>query len=163
SKGAKISYVKETEPLGTAGALTLHKNFANDCILLMNADLLTNIDLENFYMEFISKKADMAVATVPYSIKIPYGVLDLNENADVISINEKPTYTYYSNSGIYLLKKELIDLIPPNVKYNATDLIEKVISKNLKLISFPILDYWLDIGKIDDYHKAQKDINHIKL
>lgn len=162
SRSAKISYVNESVPLGTAGALKLHNNFANDVILLMNADLLTNIDLEGFYLEFTKSEADMSVATIPYNIQIPYGVLDINDVSEITGINEKPTYTYYSNSGIYLLKKEVIDLIPENIKFNATDLIEVVIKKRLKLTSFPILDYWLDIGKTDDYHKAQKDIYHIK-
>ena len=77
------------------------------------------------------------------------------------SLVEKPTYTYYSNAGIYLFKEEILEHIPKNQKYDATDLIEQTINLNGKVISYPILGYWLDIGKHEDYQKAQEDVNHI--
>ena len=99
--------------------------------------------------------------TIPYQVVIPYAVLE-TEKGEVKSFKEKPTYTYYSNGGIYLIKRELLNFIPKNNFYNATDLIEVLIQKNKKVISFPFSGYWLDIGKHEDFEKAQNDINSIK-
>jgi dTDP-glucose pyrophosphorylase/CBS domain-containing protein len=157
----RISYTREEKPLGTIGALTLVENFQHDVILIMNSDLLTNIDFEDFYKSFMDGGADMGVASIPYQMSVPYAVFEL-DNMDVKSLKEKPTYTYYSNAGIYLIRKKLIDLIPRDRLYNATDLMDEVIARKMKLVHYPILGYWLDIGKYEDYYKAQEDIKHIK-
>jgi NDP-sugar pyrophosphorylase family protein len=102
----------------------------------------------------------MSIATTSYNVNIPYAVLDV-ENGNVKSFKEKPTYTYYSNAGIYLIKKELIKEIPENEFYNATDLISKLINQNKSVITYSILGYWLDVGKHEDYLKAQEDFKHI--
>ncbi len=162
SKNIDIRYLNEDEPLGTIGALALMPEFQHDSVLVMNSDLLTNIDLEEFYREFEKSNASMSIATIPYTVSIPYAVLELN-NDDVTSLREKPNYTYYSNGGIYLLKKEVIELIPKNQFFNATDLIELLINQGEKVTSFPLLGYWLDIGKPEDFKKAQEDFKHIKL
>ena len=161
AKNISISYVKEDVPLGTIGAVSLINNLNSNYILLMNSDILTNIDYEDFFMEFVNQDADMAVATIPYKVDIPYAVLETSQNL-VIDLKEKPTYTYYSNAGIYLIKKDLIKLIPTNSFFNATDLMELLIKSGKKLISYPLHSYWLDIGKHDDFEKAQEDIKHIK-
>jgi NDP-sugar pyrophosphorylase family protein len=127
----------------------------------MNADLLTNIDYEDFYAKFVSSKADMLVATIPYSVDVPYAIMDINDKQEVLSFREKPRFTYYSNAGIYLFKKELIDLIPANDSFDATHFMERVIASKKKLLSYPILGYWLDIGRPEDYEKAQEDVKHI--
>ncbi len=160
-RGLNIRYVNETEPLGTIGALGLMEDFEHDTLLVMNSDLLTNINFEDFYREFITKEADFGVASIPYQVNIPYAVLETDEEK-VISFKEKPTYTYYSNAGIYLMKKEVINHIPKNAFYNATDLMEQLISINKKVIFYPLLGYWLDIGKHEDFKKAQEDIKHIR-
>ncbi len=103
-----------------------------------------------------------ALLCVPYTVNIPYAILETN-NEDVISLKEKPNLTYHSNAGIYLIKKEIVKTIPKNTFYNATDLIEQLITDHKKVIYYPIIGYWLDIGKMDDYKKAQEDIKHIKL
>jgi NDP-sugar pyrophosphorylase family protein len=81
----------------------------------------------------------------------------------VIDFKEKPTYTYYSNGGIYIVKRKLLDRIPKNSFYNATDLMEQIIQNGDKLVSYPIRQYWLDIGKPEDFEKAQADIKHLDL
>ena len=162
-KGIKIQYLVEDKPLGTLGSITLYEHYSNDYILLMNSDLLTNINFEDFFNEFVTSGADMAVAAVPYYVDIPYAVLEIGQEDTVLSLKEKPRYIYYSNAGIYLLKKELLANIPKNDYYNATDLMEYVISSGKKLINYPILGYWLDIGKMPDYLKAQEDITHLQL
>lgn len=161
SKNVNISYITEKDKLGTIGSLSLANEFINDNILVMNSDLLTNIDLEEFYTEFENKEADMSIACVPYIVNIPYAILDTDTDK-VLSLQEKPNLTYHSNAGIYLIKKEHIDKIPKNAFFNATDLIEKLIAENKKVTYYPILGYWLDIGKMDDFRKAQNDITHIK-
>lgn len=162
SKDINIIYVKENRALGTIGSLALVDDFLHDTVLVMNSDLLSNIDFEDFYRTFINSNADMAVAGVPYKVDVPYAVMEV-DGERVISFKEKPTYTFYSNAGIYLIKRKLIDLIPKNDFYNATDLMERVISDGFNLVYYPILGYWLDIGQHDDYKKAQEDIKHIKL
>ena len=155
-----IQYIEENEPLGTIGAVRLIDYFENDYILLMNSDLLTNINYEDLFKELIDKKGDMIVATIPYEVRIPYGVIESNGDR-ITGLKEKPTYTYYSNAGIYIFKKELAEKIPFNEHFNATDLMELLMEEGLSVVQYPILGYWLDIGKPDDYEKAQKDIKHI--
>jgi len=157
-----FNYIREDRPLGTIGALKLIESFNNDYILLMNSDLLTNADFEDIFNNFLLKEGDALVATVPYKVNIPYGVVETKAGY-VTNIKEKPSYTYYSNAGIYIFKKECLDFVPQDTFYNATDLIETLLTKKKKIINYPILTYWLDIGKHEDFEKAQEDIKHIKL
>jgi len=161
NSGINFKIYTETDFYGTAGALSMINNFKNDTILLMNSDLLTNIDYEDFYKTFITKKADMLVASIPYDVNLPYAVFNDDKNRNIISFKEKPEYTYYANAGIYLFKKEMLKFIPKNKVYNATDFMQDVINSGNKLIHYPIRGYWLDIGKHDDFEKAQMDIAHI--
>jgi dTDP-glucose pyrophosphorylase len=160
---AIFNFVKEDKPLGTIGSLKLVKGFSHDTVLLMNSDLLTNIDFKDFYQKFLDSKSDMQVATVTYHVDVPYAVMNINDHEEVLSFSEKPRYTYYSNAGIYIFKKELVELIPDNCAFDATHFMEAVIANNKKLSSYPILGYWLDIGRIEDFYKAQEDVKHIKL
>lgn len=162
-KGIEIAYVKEDKPLGTIGSILLVDDFLHDDIIVMNSDLLTNIDFYDFFKTYLEANADMAVAATSYHVDVPYGVLELGEGVEVKSLKEKPRYTYYSNAGIYILKKKLLKMIPEGTFFNITDLMEKVLEMNLKLINYPINGYWLDIGKHDDFKKAQEDIKHINL
>lgn len=161
NKNVKIEYVWEDEPLGTIGAVSQIKNFEHDYVLVTNSDLLTNIDYEQFFLEFVKQDADLAVLTIPYQVNVPYAVLETH-NGTVKSFKEKPIYTYYSNGGIYLMKKEMLKYIPKNTFFNATDLMEELINNNLKVISFPFSGYWLDVGKHEDFEKAHIDIHNIK-
>jgi dTDP-glucose pyrophosphorylase len=160
-KNIKTEYIWETEPLGTIGAISKVENFEHDYILVTNSDILTNLDYEDFFLTFLDSGADLSVVTIPYDVKIPYAVLE-TDNSHVLSFKEKPIYTYYSNGGIYLMKKEVLSLIPKDVFFNATDLMETLIKKNFKVHSYPLRGYWLDIGKHEDFERAQRDINKIK-
>jgi dTDP-glucose pyrophosphorylase len=162
SKSMRIHYVNEHEALGTAGALSLVNNFVHDYILMMNSDLLTNIDLESFFLFFEEQEADFAVACIPYEVKVPYAVMETDNGAVVTGFKEKPTYTHYSNAGIYLMKREVAELVPSNQHFNATDLMEKLIKDGKKVVSYPFMGYWLDIGRHEDFMKANKEINTIK-
>lgn len=160
-KNIKTEYIWETDPLGTIGAVSQIENFEHEYILVSNSDILTNLDYEDFFLTFLESGADLSVVTIPYDVKIPYAVLETNNN-HVLSFKEKPTYTYYSNGGIYLIKKEALKLLPRGKFFNATDLMEVLIDKNLKVHSYPLRGYWLDIGKHKDFKQAQEDIKHIK-
>tara|TARA_B100000795_G_C22802735_1_gene442828 strand:+ start:2111 stop:3160 length:1050 start_codon:yes stop_codon:yes gene_type:complete len=154
--------IKEDQFLGTAGALSLIDDFENDTVLLMNSDLLTNIDYEDFYRSFKENNADIMVASIPYDISLPYAIFETNStNRHIKSFSEKPTYTHYANTGIYMMKKSVLKNLPKNEFFNATDLMNAVINEKGKLIHFPITGYWLDIGKHKDLEKAQRDISHI--
>jgi len=161
SRSINMKYVWEDEPLGTIGAVSKIDDFKHDYVLVTNSDILTNLNYENFFLDFIEKDADMSVVTIPYVVGIPYAVMETNNN-HVISFKEKPKYTYYSNGGIYLIKRAIINRIPKDVLYNSTDLMQALIESGNKLISYPIHQYWLDIGKHEDFEQAQKDIKQIK-
>jgi dTDP-glucose pyrophosphorylase len=160
-KNIKIEYVWETEPLGTIGAVSKITNFDHDYVLVTNSDLLATIDYEDFFLDFIRQEADFAVLTIPYKVSIPYAVLETKEGI-VKSLIEKPIYTYYSNGGVYLMKKKMLQYIPKNSFFNSTDLMESLVNKNYKVISYPFSGYWLDVGKHEDFEKAQIDIQNLK-
>lgn len=160
-KNIAVNYISEDKPLGTIGAVSQISDFKHDTVLVTNSDILTNLDYEHFYLDFINQDAAMSVATIPYDVSIPYAVLE-TKNGTILDLKEKPTYTYYSNGGIYLIKKEVLDRIPKRQHFNATDLIEDLMESGKKVISYPLLGYWLDIGKHEDFKKAQVDIDQIK-
>lgn len=160
SKGIKIEYIEETEITGTLGSATYVSNYSTNQILVMNSDLLTNIDFEDLFIQHQNSRSEMTVATVPYKVSIPYGIVE-TKNQIVQSIVEKPTYTYYSNAGIYILNTYCLKEIPQKAFYNATDMIEQLLSEDRIVSNYAILSYWLDIGKPIDFEKAQEDVKHI--
>jgi dTDP-glucose pyrophosphorylase len=162
-KGANISYIEEDFPMGTIGSVKRVPEYNKEHLLIMNSDILTNIDFHEFYNDFIEQEADMSVAAISYHVDIPYAVMETNDQNRITSLKEKPRYTYYSNAGIYLIKSEILAHVPQDTFFNVTDLIEDLIAKDKKLITFPILGYWLDIGRMDDFKKAQEDIKHLNL
>jgi len=163
SKNINIHYVKEDKPLGTIGSVLLVDSFEYDDIIIMNSDLLTNIDFADFFKTYKESGADMAVAATSYNVDVPYAVLEVNDSNTIKSLKEKPRYTYYSNAGIYIINKKMLEMIPQGEFFDITDLMDKIIKMDNKLIAYPINGYWLDIGKHEDFKKAQEDIKHIKL
>lgn len=159
-KGIQIEYVWEDKPLGTAGALALIDGLSTEHILLMNSDLFTNVDFESLYTKLIESKADMAVASTEYKIDVPYAIFETDDDK-VVSFKEKPTMIYHSNAGIYILKRELIQKIPKGNFCDITDVMEKLVNENGKLVYDPITGYWIDIGKPADYKYAQEFIKHL--
>ncbi|MDR2646017.1 MAG: NTP transferase domain-containing protein [Holosporaceae bacterium] len=156
-----IEWIEEDKFLGTIGSIKLVKQFVHNDILLMNADILTNINLDDFYYNYKETKSDMLVATFDTKVEIPYAVLRINGRR-VESFVEKPTYTYYSNAGIYLLNRNCIDLMPNDKIFDATDLMDLAIKSNKYVCHFPILGYWLDVGTVQNYFKAKEDIKYVK-
>ena len=159
--GVKVETVREPNYLGTIGSIQFVKEFHHDTILIMNSDLFTNIDYEDFYLHFKEHDADMSVAAIPYNVNIPFGIFEL-EGRDIKGIKEKPSYHYYANAGIYLIKKDVLKYIPQNIFFNATDLIEELVKQEMKVIRFPITGYWIDIGQHSELVKANELVKHLK-
>jgi dTDP-glucose pyrophosphorylase len=157
--GIVINCVREPKFLGTIGAVKYIHNFRNDTVLVMNSDLFTNIDLEDFFEHFSNNGADMSVAAVPYSVSVPYGIFEVEGNK-ILGLQEKPTFEYYANGGIYLIKRKLLDLIPPETFFNGTDFVELLIEQGYKVIRFPLIGYWIDIGKPEEFKRVQELANH---
>ncbi len=160
TKGISIEYIWEEKALGTAGALSLVENFESSHVLLMNSDLFTNVDFEDLFLTLIASDAEMAVASTEYKVDVPYAVFETNDDY-VKDFMEKPSFIYQSNAGIYILKRELIEEIPKNQFFDITDLMQKLVREDRKLIYNPILGYWIDIGKPVDYEYAQNFIKHL--
>lgn len=159
--GVRVRTFREPKFLGTIGSIKFVDAFWNDTVLVMNSDLFTNIDYEDFYLHFKQHDAEMSVAAVPYNVSIPYGILDL-QGREIQGLIEKPKYNYYANAGIYLVKRRALDEIPEDTFFNATDLIEKLIAEGKKVIRYPLNGTWIDIGNPQEYQKAQDLVKHLK-
>lgn len=157
----KVNTVREPKYLGTIGSIRFVKEFYNDTVLVMNSDLFTNINYEDFFLHFKEHDAEMSVAAVPYTVSVPYGIFDL-DGREIQGLIEKPTYNYYANAGIYLIKRSALEEIPDDTFFNATDLIEKLISEGKKVIRFPLNGTWIDIGNPQEYQKANELVKHMK-
>ncbi len=158
--GVLIKTVREPKYLGTIGSIRFIEQFYNDTVLLMNSDLFTNIDYEDFYLHFKQYDADMSVAAVPYVVKVPYGIFNL-DGRNILSVSEKPTMTYYANAGIYLIKKECLELVPEDIFFNATDFMDKLLVLGYKVIRYPISGYWIDIGQHEELERAREIAKHL--
>ena len=158
--GVQVRTFREPKFLGTIGSIKFVDTFYNDTVLVMNSDLFTNIDYEDFFLHFKVNNAEMSVAAVPYNVSIPYGILDL-EGCNIKGLLEKPKYNYYANAGIYLIKKSALAEIPEDEFFNATDLIEKLIAQGKSVIRYPLNGTWIDIGNPQEYAKANDLVKHM--
>ena len=156
-----VKIVREPKFLGTIGSIRYVKEFFNDTILVMNSDLLTNLDYEDFYLHFKENDADMSVVAVPYSVSIPYGILNLDSNSHVQGILEKPTYEYYANAGIYLIKKSILSFVPVDKMFHSTNLLGKLIDAGKKVTFFPLNGMWIDIGNPQEYKRANDLVKYM--
>ena len=154
--GIDISYVAENRPLGTAGALGLMETPERP-LLVINGDILTRVDFRSMLKFHEKHVAEMTVGVRQYEMKVPYGLVE-TEGVEVLKVTEKPTVSFLVNAGIYLLSPSVHHYIPKDESLDMTDLIERLLRDGQRIVSFPILEYWLDIGQHDDYLKAQEDI-----
>jgi len=153
--GVEITYVQEDQPLGTAGALGLLQS-RNEPILVINGDILTQVDFRSMLEFHLDHEADMTVAVKTYEHQVPYGVVE-SEGVILNRIVEKPVIRRFINAGIYLLNPEALADIPNGQSFDMTDLIERLSVGNSKVICFPVREYWMDIGQVKDYEKAQEE------
>ncbi len=158
--GVNIEYIVEEKRMGTAGALSLLKDNSKEPFFVMNGDLLTNVNFEKIHECYLLNKAQALMCVREYESQVPYGVINI-ENTKIVSVEEKPTQKFFVNAGIYMLNPEVLKYIPKNEFYNMTTLFEKLIDKDKNIISFPIDGYWLDIGRFEEYKKANEEYNEV--
>jgi len=154
--GANIDYIVEEKRMGTAGALTLLQKKIDGPFFVMNGDLLTNVNYENMLDFHTSNRSKATMCVREYDIEVPYGVVKTNQEK-IISIEEKPVHSFFVNAGIYLLEPLCIDMIPNNKFYDMPLLFEDLILNNYHTVSFPLKEYWIDIGKRADFDKANSE------
>jgi NDP-sugar pyrophosphorylase family protein len=152
--GVKISISKETVPLGTAGPLTLLKGKFEKPFVVINGDILTSIDFNKLY-DFAKNKNELLTLAIKKEI-LPFAFGNISFNDDyVTNVEEKPDIVTYILAGIYVMKPEIIDIIPENTYYGIDSLIKDMLKANLKIVKYEMEEYWLDIGRLNDYEEAQ--------
>ncbi len=158
--GVNIEYIVEKKRMGTAGALSLLNDKPKEAFFVMNGDLLTNVNFEHLLDYHISSKSVATMCVREYDFQVPYGVVHI-EDSKVQSIIEKPVNKFFVNAGIYMFNSEVIDSIPENKFFDMPTLFEQLIEKQKNVVSFPIREYWIDIGKLDEYEKANQEYKEI--
>jgi dTDP-glucose pyrophosphorylase/CBS domain-containing protein len=153
--GIELNYLREDRPLGTAGALGL-MNPPEGTILVINGDILTEVDFAAMLNYHQEQNSDLTVGVRQYGIQVPYGVVEC-EGPKVRHLTEKPHLTVFVNAGIYLLEPSVYRYIPKDRRCDMTDLIQTLLHEDRPVMSFPIIEYWLDIGQPADYEQAQND------
>lgn len=151
--GLDVQYLKEKKELGTAGALSLLPERPEKPIFVMNSDLLTKVNFDNL-LDF--HKANGSAATMcvrEFDFQVPYGVVQVEETR-LIGLEEKPVHKFFVNAGIYVLEPHVLDLIPKDAYFDMTSLFETLLSENHHTTIFPIHEYWIDIGRMGDYKRA---------
>lgn len=151
-----IGYLHEDRPLGTAGCLTLIETPPTSPFFVMNGDILTSVDFESMLNFHLQHEGRITVAVRRQEIKIPYGVVEIDGHT-ATSIQEKPTNSFFINAGIYVIDPEVLDTVPRNVRFDMTDLLQKIIEEGETVNTFPIREYWIDIGHSDDLKRAEQD------
>ena len=158
--GINLDYILEEERLGTAGALSLIKENLVDPFFVMNGDILTDANIENIHNSYVSSNAEALMCVREYNYQVPYGVVETSNNT-IASIEEKPTQKFFVNAGIYMLSPKVLEYIPQNEFFNMTTLFEKLIDKDKNVISYPLNGYWLDIGRFEEFKRANDDFDQV--
>jgi len=156
--GIEVECLSEEQPMGTAGALSLVSG--NDPLLVINGDILTALDFRSFLDFHFEHAAAMTVAVREYGFDVPYGVVE-TDGLHITSVTEKPSIKFFVNAGIYLISPSARTLIPSAQHLDMPQLIELLVKAGRKVVSFPIWEYWLDIGRQEDYERAQQDVRKI--
>ncbi len=153
--GIVAKCVEEQHPMGTIGAASLVPLSADGNTLVMNSDLLTTVNLEEMYLHHVERKADVTIAAIPYTVSVPYAILS-TDDCRVKSLDEKPTYSYFANAGIYIFANRVLAMLNQTERTDATDLIEMAISKGMTVCYYPINGTWIDIGSPADFRHAEE-------
>jgi len=155
--GVEIRYLKEDKPLGTAGAIG-YLDPADEPLLVINGDIITDLDPRAMLAFHREQEAELTVAVRKYEVNVPFGVVETT-GSWVTGLTEKPSYSFFVNAGIYLLGPAAVRLIQTGIKMDMTDLIGALVARGGKVASFPVVEYWLDVGNPEDYQKAQQYFN----
>jgi dTDP-glucose pyrophosphorylase len=158
--GVEMHYVSEDRPLGTAGALRLLPPTPGP-LLVINGDVLTTVSFTEMFAYHRAHHAEATVGVRRYEIPVPYGVLEC-EGPRVRALREKPRQQFLVNAGVYLLERSCLDVIPAGRRFDMTELIQRLLDTERPVVSFPILEYWLDIGQMIDYQRAQAEVQEVQ-
>lgn len=158
--GVNIKYIHEEKRMGTAGALSLIQNTLDEPFFVMNGDLLTNINFEHMMDYHIQNGSIATMGVREYDFQVPYGVVHV-EGIEIKSIEEKPVHNFYVSGGVYVLSPDTLKYIPQNEYFDMPTLFENIIADSKKSISFPIREYWLDIGRIEEFEKANNEYHEV--
>jgi len=154
--GVRISYTNEDQPLGTAGGLKLIERPSGPFVVI-NGDILTGVSFDKMHEYHLAHGAEITVGVRRYVIDVPFGVVECDD-VHITRLQEKPSFTLFINAGIYLLQPTACDFIPDGEYFDMTDLIKKLLEEGRPVVSFPIIEYWLDIGRPEDYQRAQDEL-----
>lgn len=154
--GVNITYVREKERLGTAGSLSLVNPINELPLIVMNGDVLTKVNFSSLVDYHNSNQLDACMCTFRHDYQVPFGVVHFDGEL-VLKIEEKPIHSSMVNAGIYLINPKLLSLIPQDTFFDMPVLLEKIILNKYRVGTFQVQDYWLDIGRRDDFHRAEKD------
>jgi len=158
--GVKIDYILEETQMGTAGALGLLEEKPDEPFFVMNGDLLTNINFEHLRNHHLEHNATATMCVREYDFQVPYGVVNVND-INIVSIKEKPLHKFFVSAGIYMLSPDVFDTIPKKQFFDMPTLFEKLILAEKKVVSFPLREYWLDIGRMEEYEKANSEYGEV--
>jgi dTDP-glucose pyrophosphorylase len=159
--GVNIKYLEEQTALGTAGALRLLPKLPDKPIIVMNGDILTKVDTGRLLDFHQTNSANATICVRPYQQSIPYGIVELEKHT-LKSIKEKPTNNYLVNAGIYVLSPDVLEQIPDNQRYDMTSLLNNLLETRSQTVNvFPIREYWMDIGNLDDFQQASSDYGKV--
>ena len=156
----KVSFQDETKPLGTVGALSFLRNKIKRSFFVSNSDVIVRADLDKIYQFHKDNNFDLTLVASTKEYVIPYGTCELDKKGHLLKINEKPAFNFLVNTGLYLLKPEIINLIPLNKKFDLPDLLKKMQKLKYTIGVFPVdSEAWLDVGEWSEYYKTRKKIN----
>jgi dTDP-glucose pyrophosphorylase len=158
--GVDIRYLHEEKRLGTAGALSLLPEKPTKPLLVMNGDLLTKVNFQQMLDFHILHHAEATMCVREYNYQIPYGVVKINKHR-LKDIEEKPVERSFVNAGIYILEPEVLKYIPYNEYYNIPTLFKTIMENNGEVTVFPIREYWLDIGQMSDFERANSEFGEV--
>jgi dTDP-glucose pyrophosphorylase len=158
--GVEIEYIHENKRMGTAGALSLIRDKLSQSFFVMNGDLLTNINFEHMMDYHLSNQSVATMGVREYDFQVPYGVVNV-DGEYILSIEEKPVYKFFVSGGVYALGTKVLNFIPDDEFFDMPILFEKIIEKGMKSISFPIREYWLDIGRLEEFEKANDEYHEV--
>jgi NDP-sugar pyrophosphorylase family protein len=155
--GLPIEFSVEEVPLGTVGPIKLIQDLPEH-FLVMNGDVLTDLDYKQFFQEHLRSGAELTIATYRREVNIDFGVLDIDAKKRLTGFREKPTYHFDVSMGVYAFSRSVLDHVPRNCPFGFDQLVLTLLDKGEHIHSVPHQGYWLDLGRPDDYDRANTEI-----
>lgn len=155
--GVSIRYIHERISMGSIGAMTLPSRWQHKHFLVINGDVYSDFDIQDFYSQYLAKKADVAVLTVPNVMKVPYGVLEIGGEGYITRFEEKPEYELMVNAGVYMFNRTALNLMPKGIAYEGWQMVQAALHARMNVVGVAhAKGYWIDIGSMETLQKAQE-------